>query len=908
MINTNDAANYGITNYTNDITTTSDTLNTSARTIGYQAVTLMQRDDNFRNNRESLNDSLIKVGDDYAYITSEGVARPVEGGIESDWTDQPAAGVSSFYRFTTVPDSTCPTSIRHIHNNTYNSLDDIKVNNKSIPQGNPINSYTLTACGFEGSIVYIDTFIDKPPTKKGNSESYYIGLGDGYSNNVFERWYTTDWASVVEPAGKIVGRSGYQSMKLVVENHIGKDCVSCYVSEIGVNHLPHLSSYYNTQQDGNRSTAVKGPNCTDDSKIFPTSASVDIFSNEVRDGLPLELNNNGGKIQPQQYKTGKQKKKGLFKKKKTTRTTVPIPCSELRPYTQLYKVTCNEMSVYPQGPPPGIQKCNTFYQVWHEDTVNTNIYVGNVGYVTPGGTIQHIAGTMLNYIDNDVNSLNIFNNQRVCFTSKQYKSINGDPRLKTVSGGNWDRVEYRKQWCANNKDCAGFHTINGITTFFKKTGVKCGEKLSTLNSKLPFTEDIYQDCITVWKSLQPTIYNPNNKFLKTDNATNTIPDVDNRGKTGITPSFYYNKISNYNNNVKNITGGCPTNITFSINGQVWYGYRNNGYVAEQNPAFICKKQFDDTTERLDRYLQSKLPQSVQYLESTIRPFSKYIKNTTNKIQDNYGFAVTLFNTKEGLTDKSKAYGDILTELLQSIADKTSVTSLGVKCILSNPKIKQGYAETIAAYKTGLLTQTEAVNRLTNICPPITDDTTTDDTTTDDTTADDTTTDDTKTDDTKTDDTKTNYSINDYTSGIPSDSKYSSAPLQYRETNIEDKIVKDTISKIQKSGASSYAYQAITNIGNLGHGKNTDSYEAMEEDSSVIMIKYFYDYGLWVLLTFAIIIGILIFGFDAVPMLNNKTVLFPLTVITGLISLVLLVNKYKFAGVLSKYLEKFIFYN
>ena len=45
-----------------------------------------------------------------------------------------------------------------------------------------------------------------------------------------------------------------------------------------------------------------------------------------------------------------------------------------------------------------------------------------------------------------------------------------------------------------------------------------------------------------------------------------------------------------------------------------------------------------------------------------------------------------------------------------------------------------------------------------------------------------------------------------------------------------------------------------------------------------------------------------------PMLNNKTVLLPLTVITGVISLVLLANKYKFAGVLSKYLEKFIFYN
>ena len=52
------------------------------------------------------------------------------------------------------------------------------------------------------------------------------------------------------------------------------------------------------------------------------------------------------------------------------------------------------MSDYPETIPFGIQRCNAVY-AWHQGIKNSNIYVGNVGYITPDGKVQHISKNML---------------------------------------------------------------------------------------------------------------------------------------------------------------------------------------------------------------------------------------------------------------------------------------------------------------------------------------------------------------------------------------------------------------------------------------------------------------------------------------------------------------------------------
>ena len=176
------------------------------------------------------------------------------------------------------------------------------------------------------------------------------------------------------------------------------------------------------------------------------------------------------------------------------------------------------MSDYPITLPYGIQRCNAVYAVWHQGIKNSNIYVGNVGYITPDGKVQHISKKMLRYVDKDIDKLIIYQGKRVCMQSKQYAS-NSDQILKTVDIS----LEAAKIWCANNTDCAGFHIVDDKTvTFFKKAGVKCGETLHTFNSMLPLTEDPYtydNGCITVWKPLVLKIRNRDDTFLKLDNKT-----------------------------------------------------------------------------------------------------------------------------------------------------------------------------------------------------------------------------------------------------------------------------------------------------------------------------------------------------------------------------------------------------
>ena len=83
---------------------------------------------------------------------------------------------------------------------------------------------------------------------------------------------------------------------------------------------------------------------------------------------------------------------------------------------------------------------------------------------------------------------------------------------------------------------------------------------------------------------------------------------------------------------------------------------------------------------------------------------------------------------------------------------------------------------------------------------------------------------------------------------------------------------------------------------------------VDEDSYVIMMQFLYGYGGWVILAFIIVGFILVYAFNLVPMLNNKTILLPLTVVLGAISLVLLVLKYNLWDSIISFLNYFIYNN
>ena len=99
---------------------------------------------------------------------------------------------------------------------------------------------------------------------------------------------------------------------------------------------------------------------------------------------------------------------------------------------------------------------------------------------------------------------------------------------------------------------------------------------------------------------------------------------------------------------------------------------------------------------------------------------------------------------------------------------------------------------------------------------------------------------------------------------------------------------------------------ITQSGNvLGDSKKIS---LMDEDSYVIMTHYFYGYGGWVLLAIIIVGLIVIYAFNLIPMLNNKTILLSLTVILGVISVILIVLKYNLGDLLMSFLNYFIYNN
>jgi hypothetical protein len=94
------------------------------------------------------------------------------------------------------------------------------------------------------------------------------------------------------------------------------------------------------------------------------------------------------------------------------------------------------------------------------------------------------------------------------------------------------------------------------------------------------------------------------------------------------------------------------------------------------------------------------------------------------------------------------------------------------------------------------------------------------------------------------------------------------------------------------------------MGNVTSG----SVEVKDEDSYVMMMKNLYGFGGWVLVSFLIIFGILIFGFNLIPSLNNRMVLMPLTIVLGILSVVLIVVKYNLWDDILTFLDKFIYYN
>ena len=316
------------------------------------------------------------------------------------------------------------------------------------------------------------------------------------------------------------------------------------------------------------------------------------------------------------------------------------------------------MSNYPTTIPDRIQRCNAIYSVWYQGVKNTNVYVGNVGYITPDGEVQHISYTMLSYLDNNIDKLIIYDNYRVCLQSKQYVS-NSDQVYTTKTNMS---LEAAKIYLANNKDCAGFHMIdNNAITFFKKAGVLCGETLQTYNSMLPLTEDRVISCITVWKPLVYKIKNPNNKFLTDDNTNNITYGSTDRSNNDAAANYYQDNPSDYNPNVKNITGGGPYTIKSGYYGQLWYGYRNNGYTPETNTGFICKKIQTSTSDLYNTYLNKQLPASISQITNVLMPDMNSVVDTTNKMmaasRQKNTFSTESFTNRsiESLTTIEKQY-------------------------------------------------------------------------------------------------------------------------------------------------------------------------------------------------------------------------------------------------------------
>ena len=445
------ARNYATEKYADTIIDNTNSLRNDAVNDADDAYSYSMRDDKARRNKydgrqSHLNNKIINAGGEYAYVTNAGVARPISGGIEGNWST-PSDVDNEYTKFNKVPYSNCPSSITNL--NEYDGLSDINVDSKyaNIYTGDSINNYELTACGSEGDIVYINKFMTFGFYKIGGNTRWHVGTGEGFT--FLDIWNTGDWKGVAPLAAKLACDSGYKTIKLMIANMRGKTVVICSASDVDA--PAGLSTNYSTSRGGNKST-VSG-NCNNNNLKWP-KRTINKTNSEVVNGLPL-LNFRSNS--PQKYKRTKGKHP----------VTKPVKCTHFVDFTQPYNIICNEMSIYPERVPSGLQRCNAIYTVWYPGITNSNIYVGNVGYITPDSKVQHIGVNMLQY-DNSYNNLLTYPHNRVCRYSKQYTS-NTNQILKTVTMN----IENAKKWCANNTNCAGFEIIDNRTvTFFKVASVR----------------------------------------------------------------------------------------------------------------------------------------------------------------------------------------------------------------------------------------------------------------------------------------------------------------------------------------------------------------------------------------------------------------------------------------------------
>ena len=138
------ARNYASETYADNVSEQTKNLSSVAYDTSVSANKNARRDDNLFNNEytgtsRSLNNKLLKIGGEYAYITRGGAARKISGGIESDWND---TGNDAYVKFTGIPYSNCPGGPIELSN--FNDISDLKSIKTSIFEANEITNPTLT--------------------------------------------------------------------------------------------------------------------------------------------------------------------------------------------------------------------------------------------------------------------------------------------------------------------------------------------------------------------------------------------------------------------------------------------------------------------------------------------------------------------------------------------------------------------------------------------------------------------------------------------------------------------------------------------------------------------------------------------------------------------------------------------
>ena len=862
---------------------TTDTTSSDNDDARIEMTSYTTRDINAMNNEymgeyQELNNELVKIGAKHYYITEQGVAREVKGGVTSDWSLPGKDKANNDYvQFTEVPNANCPESVTDLTN--YSTIDDIQIKDtdESIYEGNPITSYHLTACGAEGKLVYINTFMEFEPVKIGGENKFYIGNGIHF--RFLDRWRTQDWETVAPIACKLATESGYKTVKLEI-SYIGRNTpvVNCFVSNVdysvNLTRQKGFSDYYTTSQGGNLVTANRR-NCNPNvvkrfnkiktnyeiknkpgyengtkeydysSSLFHPTKRKTINSSDILNGLPIdgvsldEEDNiipgtgvNDNKVQKQQYYLVKNKPKKvkitvpvpvtdtstddsttddsttddtttdasttdsepkMVTKYKTVLTwnnrPMPTPCSEYKPFTQNYLVRCNNMSDYPgysrekpgwtQRIPRGMRKCNALYKVWHTTIPNFNVYVGNVGYVSSVGIMNHLSNNMLTY-DDSYDTLRTFTNKRVCRNSRQYLSN----RKQIMGTYTYSSIDEAKEACANNAECAGFEMLGTRATFFLKANISCGHRVRTLNSMLPLTEDPYQSYVTVWKSLVMT-------------------DID-------------------------LQGSCPTTIYSGYYGQLWYAYTKNGYTVVNSNDFECSYIQPDTKEKQDYYLYDTLPAKNKHIATKVMPQAAASTKESSDYQAKTSTGITEegFTVKEGLTLNERKYGNVLVDYMNKPIPYT-VEYDNNEYDINDKDTLYAYSIIQGDLSQGLITARDADLQL--------------------------------------------------------------------EALLVESFTNNNMGDNNMEGFSNTS------------GGLVSIFDILNQDYNIIAVKNAYHYVVWIMVALGIGMVIVLIAFSIIPALNSKGVLKPLTIGLGVLSMVLIVMKYNLLPLILEFLNYFLYY-